>query len=50
MGDQNPMAYVHKGGVRILSYLILSMPLLLLLLPHYGKLCSPAVAMRRQRR
>jgi hypothetical protein len=21
MGDQNPMAYVHKGGVRILSYL-----------------------------
>jgi hypothetical protein len=22
MGDQNPMAYVHKGGVRILSYLI----------------------------
>jgi hypothetical protein len=24
MGDQNPMAYVHKGGVRILSYLILS--------------------------
>jgi hypothetical protein len=23
MGDQNPMAYVHKGGVRILSYLII---------------------------
>jgi hypothetical protein len=22
MGDQNPEAYVHKGGVRILSYLI----------------------------
>jgi hypothetical protein len=22
MGDHNPMAYVHKGGVRILSYLI----------------------------
>jgi hypothetical protein len=21
MGDQNPKAYVHKGGVRILSYL-----------------------------
>jgi hypothetical protein len=22
MGDQNPIAYVHKGGVRILSYLM----------------------------
>jgi hypothetical protein len=22
MGDQNPMAYVHKGGLRILSYLM----------------------------
>jgi hypothetical protein len=27
MGDQNPMAYVHKGGVRILSYLALVWPL-----------------------
>jgi hypothetical protein len=25
MGDQNPMAYVHKGGVRILSYLYKSL-------------------------